>query len=152
MNTLKSIILITYYLIVTISIIYFNSKIKSKTGKKVGGSIDIKKIPKSIIWLPILATASMLFIIVFPFFQLFMNEFYKILFPLYFLNNFITFIIAMVLIPGGLIILVTSQIQLGNSYRILLSNEKAALKTTRSKRKRLMYSLTDSPTIPRKTR
>lgn len=139
MNNIKSIIIIFYYLIVLISVVFFRRKLKLKTGNKVGGSLDIKKIPKSIIWLPILATLSMILIILFPFLQLFITTLYEHLFPIYLLNNHITFIIGSISILLGLIILIISQMQLGNSYRILLSNEKAKLITTG------LYSFTRNP-------
>ena len=94
MNEIKSIIIIAYYLVVTFSILYFKNKLKSKTGNKVGGSLNFKKIPKHLIWLPVTATICVLLIIIFPFVQLFNNTFYNILLPLNYLNNIVTFIIG----------------------------------------------------------
>lgn len=139
MNSIKSVIIIIYYIIITISVIFFNKKVKLNTGKKAGGSIDVKKIPKSLIWLPICATVCILLIILFPFFQLFINTLYENLLPINVLNNFPAFIIASILIFSGLIILIISQIQLGNSYRILLPGKKIKLITSG------LYSLMRNP-------
>ena len=130
MHIIKSFFIAGFFFLMIFSLLIANIIQKKRQGKSVKGKLDLKSIPRSIIWLPALALLAMLFIFVHTIWYIIYPQVIDYLFPIRIMMNTPLNIAGMVLVAVGLIIMHTSQIQLGASYSILLKEDKQKLVTS----------------------
>jgi len=124
MNSMKSIAIIVFHSLTFISMIIADIILKKKHNKSVTGDMDIKAIPRSIIWLPVLATLSWLYLIVHSIWYAINPLILDYLLPIKVLRSDTFSIIGIIILVNGLVIFHTSQIQLGRSYGVLLQEKQ----------------------------
>ena len=130
MHIIKSFFIAGFFFLMIFSLLIANIIQKKRQGKSVKGKLDLKSIPRSIIWLPALALLAMLFIFVHTIWYIIYPQVIDYLFPIRIMMNTPLNIAGMVLVAVGLIIMHTSQIQLGASYSVLLKEDKQKLVTS----------------------
>lgn len=119
------------YLILGLTLFGFDAYVRQKTAQGVAGRLDFMQgIPRSLRWMPIVATLATIYImaysIVFIFYPGIQNDYL----PIATLQDPRISILGMVLLSLGTIVFVISQFQLGLSYRINLPLGETRLVTT----------------------
>ncbi len=126
---IRAIIIIAYYLIFIITSSILKRKDKTEKGVKKTDKFDFSSIPLYLRWLPLLSIVGLTFFIVYPIIFLFYPNIYNFMFPIVFLQTQIFFIISCVIIVIGEIIVLICQLELGKSYRYMLTDNKTDLVT-----------------------
>ena len=124
MQSVRSLAVIFFYSLMFISLIIADIIMKMKHDKSVTGDMDIKAIPRSIIWLPVLAMLCWGYLIVHSIWYVVNPMILDYLLPIKVLRGDTISIIGMIFIVIGLVIFHTSQIQLGRSYGVLLQEKQ----------------------------
>lgn len=139
MESFKPWVIIGFYAIFVSLVLGFSVYLRQTRGESLYGSFDFSSIPRKLIWMPIMATLSLLFIMVFSIVYAFNPEVINRVFPLKFLMSPIIDAIGIMFIIIGLVIVGLSQFHLGTSYRIMVPEEETKLVTSG------IYSLCRNP-------
>jgi protein-S-isoprenylcysteine O-methyltransferase Ste14 len=133
-------LIVLFFTLQVVTLYGFGFYVRRKTGQGLAGKLDfMRQIPRSMRWMPIVATVATLFMYAYALIFVVFPKIRNYYLPIESLQDGRVAALGMVLLALGTILFVISQFQLGLSYRINLPTENVRLVTNG------LYSISRNP-------
>lgn len=138
-NEYKVYVIVVFYVILFTTLFGLGAFIRLATGERFFGRFGLEQIPPRLRWMPIVATVAAFFMVAYSFMYIVYPDIENYYLPITTLQNTRISLLGVVLNIVGCVIFVTSQLQLGQSYRLNLPLGRTSLVTSG------LYSISRNP-------
>lgn len=138
-NEYKVYMIVVFYIILFTTLFGLGAYIRLTTGEGLFGRFGLKQIPPRLRWMPAVATVASFFMVAYSFMYIVYPDIQNYYLPVTALQNARISLLGIILNISGCVIFVTSQLQLGQSYRLNLPMGRTRLVTTG------LYSISRNP-------